>query len=382
MVKKHPKGKGNTCDTCKAHPKLKEAAQMIQFGGSNTFVKPEAQKTLTAANTTIEIWKEHAGEKWYLSDDKSCAIFFDLVQNKWHLCDKDNLYYRGNNLVQETKGKMLPLKNISWYFDTGKSLKLQCNECKERGETNATKKSKCHKNNCNGSLHYPEKTKYATGIKSMEITVTKVLNGYEDLPEEINVEGGKLMVSENLTKQLAPVTVTDWGRVNGVYKLCQDIKPVWFKKSALKNKNSNLQMKQFGGSNEVKALPSFELNDWRTHAGEKWYVSETNKNCVIFFDTIQRKWHLCDEKELYYRGNSFSFKESDKILPFEQITWYNDTGSSLKGECSECKQNKVAKNHTKLDGTNCGGAIEFAEKPIFAIGVPTISVEIPTITEN
>merc|ERR1711964_328053 len=36
--------------------------------------------------------------KWYLaSDNNKRAIFFDQNQKKWHVCDGQKLYYRGND---------------------------------------------------------------------------------------------------------------------------------------------------------------------------------------------------------------------------------------------------------------------------------------------
>merc|ERR1711964_580652 len=85
---------------------------------------------------------------------------------------------------------------------------------------------------------------------------------------------------------------------NGIYKLTsEDVDiPEWFKTNPKMNTSDYMkettgqeqQIHIFGGSNEF----SNKINDdtWKAHAKE-WYISTQNTN-VIFFDLVQKKWHM------------------------------------------------------------------------------------------
>merc|ERR1711964_163122 len=153
--------------------------QMIQFGGSKPFgplhvpvhsggkkLKKKQRKQREAdLLLRAKCIKQHMAE-WYLSADKKYCIFFDNVQEKWHICDKDTLYYRGNpGLTRElqknkaNKGKNEPFTNISWYSDPGFSLKGQCSECGAEKDTPAG-----HKSECDGTISLYKKTVFASGM--------------------------------------------------------------------------------------------------------------------------------------------------------------------------------------------------------------------------
>merc|ERR1712096_64429 len=147
--------------------------QMIQFGGSEKFTQPKLKfsaltRCLKLGKMSPKIGKgfnNHADE-WYLSEDKKNCIFFDKIQNKWHICDEKTLYYRGNpertpeNIPNEAnKGKKEALDNISWYSDPGHSLKGQCNKCDAKKVT-----PEDHKSKCDGTVTLKKKTVFASGM--------------------------------------------------------------------------------------------------------------------------------------------------------------------------------------------------------------------------
>merc|ERR1711964_790577 len=126
---------------------------------------------------------------------------------------------------------------------------------------------------------------------------------YEQLPKEIRVTAGK--------------------ELNGIYKLESEKLPTWYTSGSLPktspqgfNENGPLgRIKQFAGSERFDDPTTFNLESWKKHAGRKWYICTTDSNRAIFFDVIQKKWHICDEKELYYRGNN----QDKQMLPFPEI---------------------------------------------------------------
>jgi len=115
-------------------------------------------------------------------------------------------------------------------------------------------------------------------------------------------------------RRLAPkdkVTVTNSPELalNLTYELTDkdaDV-PKWFE-AKLMNTSEYLefgdQIHIFGGSNEIKD------NSWKAHA-KQWYISikegkkDTTENAkVIFFDQVQKKWHMGGKEGLMYRNPS------------------------------------------------------------------------------
>merc|ERR1711964_306417 len=153
--------------------------QMIQFGGSKPFKplhvpvpsggkklkKKQRKQREEDLRLRAEGITKHLDE-WYLSADKKYCIFFDKIQGKWHICDKDTLYYRGNpaftpgNIKKKShKGKDEALNNISWFSDPGLSQKGQCSKCNAQKVT-----PEGHKSECDGTVSLDKKTVFASGM--------------------------------------------------------------------------------------------------------------------------------------------------------------------------------------------------------------------------
>merc|ERR1711964_898399 len=120
-------------------------------------------------------------------------------------------------------------------------------------------------------------------------------------------------------RRLAPkdkVTVTNSPELalNLTYELTDkdaDV-PKWFE-AKLMNTSEYLefgdQIHIFGGSNEIKD------SSWKAHA-KQWYISikegkkDTTENAkVIFFDQVQKKWHMGGKEGLMYRSPSTNPEE-------------------------------------------------------------------------
>merc|ERR1711964_27182 len=128
--------------------------QTIQFGGTTPF--------------TPDSWKKCAGEKWYVHNtNKSQCIFFDQTQKKWHICDGQGLYYRGNAPAYKADGTLLPFPDTTWYHDTGFSKKGTCQGCQEK-KVEGSECPKCKGNNIKADV----KDIYACGVNGEVITVT------------------------------------------------------------------------------------------------------------------------------------------------------------------------------------------------------------------
>merc|ERR1711964_120805 len=296
-----------------------------QFAGSERFDDP------TTFN--LESWKKHAGRKWYIcTTDSNRAIFFDVIQKKWHICDEKELYYRGNNQDKQ----MLPFPEIQpmehctkcgktvtpdqadadqcpnpecdnkgdwkkgtpqWYSDKGWG-KCKCNTC--------GKKQHPVTSNCDG-IFSTAKTVFACGQDESNLTIA-VKSAYEELPQKINVKhpDGKLII-------------------NGKYTLTGSDLPEWFEE------NAKMVTIQFGGSNAFDTPTLGNLAEWKKHAGDQWYLKDGDHNVAIFFDLVQKKWHICGSDVLYYRGNN-----AGPMLPLlEPVkSWYADTGESKKWKCT------------------------------------------------
>jgi len=186
----------------KNHPVDGSDPQMIQFGGS------ENTKSSKLGKLSCLKKNRKPADKWYLSGDKKYCIFFDKKQKKWHICDKDTLYYRGYNLGKckkgihtsskqcdeakckwvnrkdprlseckngihhnkkwcneakckwVNKGEKGPFDEINWYFDTGFSLKGQCDKCNQKVKP----EDEDHKSSCNGTVSLGKKTVFASGM--------------------------------------------------------------------------------------------------------------------------------------------------------------------------------------------------------------------------
>jgi len=343
--------------------------QIIQFGGSIVCGStPECKgtkkddtcskcakpwRTIVIDQFDVNSWKTYAGDRWYVNNaNKSQCIFFDQNQKKWHICDDQKLYYRGNN-----KGTPLPFLNpkLGWYHDTGYSLKGTCQKCKA---TKVKAPNGTH-DGCGGSVVFPTKPIFACGVevdgKVKKITVRPFLaDDYKELPEVVSIN------------------VTGLEKLNGTYKRTSEGRPKWFTEQLQKNPknkytefNESGQIKQFGGSNAV-TIEEFSDDSWKKHAGEKWYVNSDKSTC-IFFDHTQLKWHVCDDQELYYRGNDAAYKYGKTLLPFPKLDpntgWYHDTGKSNKGTCPKCKSK--GPNGSEC----CGNTLTADVKAIFACGV-------------
>merc|ERR1711964_242044 len=173
--------------------------QIIQFGGSivcgstpgckGTKKKDEDKCSKCSATPWLKItyvidrvnlinsWKQYAGEKWYLASDNKRAIFFDQNQKKWHVCDGQKLYYRGND--DAYKGDtLLPFPELNpetgWYHDSGLSGKGTCQTCKSGKVKPPKGSSKCP---CGGTVKFDTKPIFACGVKVdgevQKITVNK-----------------------------------------------------------------------------------------------------------------------------------------------------------------------------------------------------------------
>merc|ERR1711964_203724 len=101
-----PCAKGKTRDACTKCDKNKEG-------------KPSGKKygAPVTATRNKEGWAKITGEMpHYVNVEKECIIFFCAIQNKWHMCGDDGIYYRN-------KGEALPLNNWTAYRMKGKDTK-------------------------------------------------------------------------------------------------------------------------------------------------------------------------------------------------------------------------------------------------------------------
>jgi len=86
--------------------------QIHIFGGSNEF-------------SNKDTWAAHAGKEWYISTDgKESVIFFDKVQEKWHMGGKEGLMYRSpgkSNEVPMVKGERKK-EIVGWFSKAGRAV--------------------------------------------------------------------------------------------------------------------------------------------------------------------------------------------------------------------------------------------------------------------
>merc|ERR1711964_681023 len=76
---------------------------------TDKYLKTEHQIHIFGGSADIKDndWTAHAGKEWYICKNTQNVIFFDKVQNKWHMGGENGLMYRNPS----DKMKKCPLKN-------------------------------------------------------------------------------------------------------------------------------------------------------------------------------------------------------------------------------------------------------------------------------
>merc|ERR1711964_211144 len=230
----------------------------------------------------------------------------------------------------DNKGKGWKKGTPQWYSDKGWG-KCKCNTCGEKQHPVTS--------NCDG-IFSTAKTVFACGQDESNLTIA-VKSAYEELPQKINVKhpDGKLII-------------------NGKYTLTGSDLPTWFEE------NAKMVTIQFGGSNPFDTPTLGNLAEWKKHAGDQWYLKDGDHNVAIFFDLVQKKWHICGSDKLYYRGNN-----DGPMLPLlEPVkSWYADTGESAKWKCIVCKEKGIKGKQCPAEG--CSGKFS-NKKTKYATGDP------------
>merc|ERR1711964_490105 len=197
----------------------------------------------------------------------------------------------------------------------------------------------------------------------------------------MGVERRRLALKKNVTVTNSPDS--DFNLTYDLTDKDADI-PKWFKDDPKAVMNTSKQIHIFGGSNPIKN------ETWTAHAGRcsngdkctkkskylkdssynkstkacecgeawvtKWYIStDRSKENVIFFDLVQKKWHMGGKKGLMYRNPSTNPEEvpSGSDDDFFCNNCYFQRKKTVKIPVCECRAGVCSNNKLHKTEAEC-----------------------------